>query len=151
MKEELPEDVEREIDAQVIATALSDEAAGYVREQFERVAHIALRHRESEVEEQRSKKDGAYEERNRLVAYLASIFPSALCKTDIEGWNPEWHWCCYVMTPQGQMSWHVHESQLGLFDHVERKQWAWDGHTTEEKYRRLDALRASRPTEEPTE
>ncbi len=85
-------------------------------------------------------KRGAYTERNRLVAFMASIFPSALTKTDIEGWHPEWHWCVYIFTRKGQLSWHIHESQLSMFDHVERRQVVWDGHTTDEKYQRLAEL-----------
>lgn len=87
--------------------------------------------------------DGAYQERNRLVAFLASVYPSGLKATAIEGWDPEWNGCVFIDTPQGQMSWHYHERDAGLFAHVGPYNGEWDGHTTEEKYARLERLIAS--------
>jgi hypothetical protein len=43
--------------------------------------------------------DAAYTERNRLVALLASMFPSVVDQTAIEGWDPEWHNCVYIDFP----------------------------------------------------
>jgi hypothetical protein len=45
----------------------------------------------------------------------------------------------YIDHPEGQLSWHIHDSHLPFFDHVERGNGkrSWDGHTTEEKYQRL--------------
>lgn len=88
--------------------------------------------------------DRAYEERNRLVAFLARIFPSGIRKTDIEGWDPEWHGCVFVDTPAGQMSWHFHDREAFLFESLPVYQKPWDGHTTGVKYERL-ALLAARP------
>ena len=89
-------------------------------------------------------KDNAYSERNRLVALLASMYKSSLCQTDIPNWEPDWHWCIFIETPEGQLSWHIHDSELPLFSHIPRRAAAWDGHTTEEKYRRVDALASSK-------
>lgn len=83
------------------------------------------------------KKDGAYEERNRLVALLAAIFPSKRTKTEIEGWDPEWHNCVYIDLPTGQASWHYPDSHAELFSHVPEIHVDWDGHSTEEKYCRV--------------
>lgn len=90
----------------------------------------------------------AYAERNKLVAALSHQYPSSLGLHDQKPgdppWDPEWIYVVFIDTPEGQLSWHLHESDLdsGLFDHLlmdpEKK---WDGHTTEEKYRRLAALR----------
>jgi hypothetical protein len=102
------------------------------------------------VEEMRARKDGAYEERNRVVALLAALarldylrgpWDACRSRTAIEGWSDDWHGCVYVKTPQGQLSWHYHDSHAGLFGHlpfVERH--PWDGHTTEEKYARIERL-----------
>jgi hypothetical protein len=38
------------------------------------------------------------------------------------------------------MSWHYHDSDAELFAFVPVREVKWDGHTTEEKYRRLAAL-----------
>ena len=87
--------------------------------------------------------DQAYTERNRLVAFLARLYPSGLKKTDIEGWDPEWHNCVFIDTPFGQMSWHYHDDDAHLFSGLPPYQGEWDGHSTEEKYRRLKLLQES--------
>lgn len=84
--------------------------------------------------------DGAYLERNRLVALLASVFPARRTKTAIEGWAPEWHNCVFIELPTGQVSWHFHDREAELFAHVREEPATWDGHTTEEKYERVAKL-----------
>ena len=86
------------------------------------------------------RKDGAYEERNRVVAAIASMFPSGTKITAIEGWDPEWHGCVYIDLPTGQVSWHYHDDQAHLFAGLPPYEGEWDGHDTPEKYRRLAAL-----------
>ena len=94
----------------------------------------------------RAAKDAAYAERNRLVALLAALFPGSL-EENAAG-SPEdraegWNWIVYVELPTGQASWHLHDRELPLFAHVPRNQGrAWDGHTTEEKYARVERLAA---------
>lgn len=92
-------------------------------------------------------KDTAYAERNKLVRLLAALFPSGIAKTDIDGWDPEWHWCVYIDLPTGQASWHIHESEYPAFAGLPHYEGAWDGHTTDEKYGRVEQLvyRLSRP------
>lgn len=85
-------------------------------------------------------KDAAYEERNKLVAVLTKFFPSGTARTAIEGWSDDWHGCVYIDLPSGQVSWHYHDSQAHLFADLPPYPKPWDGHTTEEKYRRLAAL-----------
>ena len=87
-------------------------------------------------------KDGAYAERNRLVALLSKVFPSGKKKTVIEGWSEDWHGCVYINLPTGQASWHYHDSQGWLFEHLPEYQGVWDGHTTNEKYERIAAFAA---------
>lgn len=94
----------------------------------------------------------AYRERARLVAYLASVFPSVLHYSDPT--EPEWP-VVYVETPAGQLSWHLSPDDLDLFDHVpwlvREHPSPWDGHSTDEKYERLAALtrrRVSGPVDE---
>jgi hypothetical protein len=57
-----------------------------------------------------------YRERAQLLAYFAT--------------RPEHR---AALTPAGQMTWHIHQD-----DHA----WEWDGHSTDEKYRRLRTLTA---------
>lgn len=82
----------------------------------------------------------AYRERNRLVAFLASRYPSGTRKTDIPGWDPCWHNCVFIDTPAGQMSWHYHDDDAPLFAHLPPYEAPWDGHSTPEKYDRLARL-----------
>lgn len=95
-----------------------------------------------EIERLRRDKDSAYEERNRVVAALAALYPAGIKATDIPGWEPEWHGCVYIDLPTGQASWHYHDSHAHLFAHLPAYTGEWDGHTTPEKYERLAALAA---------
>ena len=86
------------------------------------------------------RKDAAYLERNQVVAALAKCFPSGIAKTAIEGWSDDWHGCVYIDTPNGQVSWHFHDSHAYLFEGLPPYSGSWDGHSTEEKYKRLAGL-----------
>lgn len=96
---------------------------------------------QEEVKYLRERKRTAYHERNQLVAFVSALYPSSLGRhpeEDLE-WEDDWRWIVFVDGPGGQMSWHIHDSELLLFSHVPRDQVrVWDGHDTEEKYRRLD-------------
>ena len=90
----------------------------------------------------RKRKDAAYEERNRVVAALARLFPSGIARTAIEGWDEEWHGCVYIDSPVGQLSWHFHDSQAHFFEGLPAYEGTWDGHSTEDKYARLATIKA---------
>lgn len=107
--------------------------------------------KDAELARVREEKDGAYEERNRVVAALSKVFPAVRTRTDIEGWDPEWHGCVYIDLPTGQASWHFHDRDAWMFDHLPERHVEWDGHTTEEKYQRLASLNpedSTKPTED---
>jgi hypothetical protein len=74
------------------------------------------------------------------VALLARIYPSGIRRTEIEGWDPEWHGCVYIELPTGQASWHYHDNEAHLFSDLPPFDGKWDGHTTEQKYRRVHAV-----------
>lgn len=78
--------------------------------------------------------DSVYQERNKLVALLATIYPSGKEKTIIDGWDEEWYNCVYIDFPWGQASWHFHVSEMHLFENLPTYQKPWNGHTTKEKY-----------------
>lgn len=88
--------------------------------------------------------DAAYLERNRLVALLASMYPSGVARTDIPGWLPEWHGCVYIDLPTGQVSWHYHDDHAHMFANLPPYTKQWDGHTTDEKYQRVSDLALSK-------
>lgn len=89
--------------------------------------------------------DSVYRERAHLVAHLAASYPSTIGLTDPA--EPDWA-VVTIELPTGQVSWHVSPDDYDLFKHVERSLDAvWDGHTTEEKYARLDRLTAAKAQE----
>lgn len=91
-----------------------------------------------------ARKDSAYIERNQCVALIARMALELggrtvfVTKTAIEGWDQEWHNCVYIYLPTGQVSWHFHDCEAHLFDDLPKVGCAWDGHTTEEKYVRVN-------------
>jgi hypothetical protein len=85
--------------------------------------------------------DRAYYERNALVAALSKVYPSHLAEhPDDPSWDPAWKFLVIINTPAGQLSWHLHLSQVGEFAHLDYEDNDWDGHTTVEKYERLAKL-----------
>lgn len=87
--------------------------------------------------------NAAYRERAHLTAHLAAGYPSVL----VEGADadaPDWP-VLFVKLPTGQVSWHISPDDVALFRNVRRTMAgmpdapAWDGHSTEEKYARVDA------------
>ncbi len=99
----------------------------------------------AELVEMEKRKDAAYYERNQVVAGLAAMatyigHTAGIAKTAIEGWSEDWHGCVYIDLPTGQVSWHYHDSQAGLFDFLPAYTAGYDGHDTPEKYRRVAAL-----------
>lgn len=102
----------------------------------------SLRER-AQLAELRAAKDMAYRERNKLVAALSKLFHASLERHPDEDtdWEDDWRWVVFIDLPTGQVSWHIHDSELDLFDHLPRLQGRkWDGHSTEEKYERLARL-----------
>ena len=76
-----------------------------------------------------------YRERAHLVAFLTTLYPSGGSYNDPE--EPE-YCVVYVETPVGQMSWHIHPDDMDLFEGLcIMENHAWDGHTTMDKYRKL--------------
>lgn len=78
-----------------------------------------------------------YRERAHLVAHLAAIYPSVLVHgADVA--EPDWP-VLFVGLPTGQATWHIFAADLDLFEHVPEGEATWDGHSTTEKYERVDA------------
>lgn len=92
--------------------------------------------------EETEKKNIAYRERNQLVAFLSKLYPSHLAEHPIEdeNWEKDWRTIICIHSPAGQLTWHIHDSEADLFFHLGDGHNHWDGHTTEEKYKRLSFL-----------
>jgi len=91
----------------------------------------------------------AYAERDRLVAALSKCFPSHLVQHKGADWEDDWRNIVCIHLPTGQVTWHIHDSEVEWFSHLPTDEiHNWDGHTTAEKYERLAALKMpERPLE----
>lgn len=91
-------------------------------------------------------KDGAYDERNRVVAALAWLAIKLGYRAGINAHEgPEdfgdWKHVCKIQLPVGQCSWHFTDAQAEYFVGLPHDDKPWDGHTTPEKYERLAKVR----------
>jgi hypothetical protein len=93
-------------------------------------------------------KDNAYRERNQLVAFISKLYPShlAMHPDSDESWERDWMNIVCIHAPFGQLTWHIHDSEIGLFSHLQYVEGDWDGHSTEEKYNRIAAALSGEPT-----
>lgn len=108
------------------------------------------------IQEEINKKNQAYYERNQLVAALSKIYPAWLgVHPKDEEWEDDWRTIVYIKIPvktesasipglgkrlvtkDVQVSWHIHDSDKQFFKHLDYGSEEWDGHTNEEKYKRL--------------
>lgn len=97
----------------------------------------------------RAAERGVYAERAQLIALLAAHYPAVLSSDPDDAVRAD---VVYVDTPAGQLSWHLAAIDVAAyFDSVQRAglhhTQLWDGHSTEEKFRRIRALTRSLATE----
>jgi hypothetical protein len=86
--------------------------------------------------------DAVYAERNNCVALLAlmalRLGLNAGMKLHVgDDWEDDWRNVVFIDLPSGQVSWHIHDSEAQKFYFLGTYDGEWDGHTTEEKYRRV--------------
>lgn len=92
-------------------------------------------------------RDIAYAERAQMLAgfvklavmlgYSAGIGQH---EGDDDSWDKAWLTVVFVDLPTGQVSWHIHLSDIPLFDWLPVYTKKWDGHSTEEKWNRVLSL-----------
>ena len=107
---------------------------------------------EKHIAELNQQKDRAYKERNLLLVLLAKVaiasgYDAGLGKCDPEdtSWEADWQNVVFIELPgkNGRMdmpvqcSWHVRDSELEDFSFLPPYKKPWDGHSTEEKYKRI--------------
>lgn len=92
-------------------------------------------------------KDGAYSERNKILSMLAHLANFMGWKVGIgqhpesdTSWDKDWRTILFIEFPTGQGSWHFHDSEVHLLNGLPKYDGKWDGHSTEEKYKRLAEL-----------
>jgi len=88
-------------------------------------------------------KSAAYTERNQLVAFLSKVYNSHLCRhpESDKTWENDWRWIVCIHSPNGQLTWHIHDAEKRHFKHLNVKPEHWDGHTTPQKYNRLKRIK----------
>lgn len=92
----------------------------------------------------------AYTERAQLIAFMAAVLKSSWNYGDSA--NPEWPVVYIDLEEHGQASWHISPADFHLFGHVpQNDDTYWDGHTTIQKYHRLQQLVAEIIAERETE
>lgn len=89
-------------------------------------------------------KNAAYSERNQCVALICKMafamhWPVWLGRHDPTdaAWESDWTNIVFIVLPTGQVSWHIHDSELPLFSWLPAAPTPWDGHDTREKYERM--------------
>ncbi len=113
-------------------------------EQEEMVAGInaTLEKLKGAIDRERDHLNSVYSERNMCVALIAQYAVWFGHKVGIKNhvgaeWDDEWRNVLFIDLPAGQVSWHLHESELINFPDIGPYDGEWDGHTTEEKYERV--------------
>lgn len=117
------------------------------QEDWPEMAHIASQAIEALVVREKQKEE-AYDERNRLVVLFASMALAAGWKAGVgehedepgKAWDADWRMLVVVETPEGQASWHLHDSHRSLVKDLPLYAVKWDGHDTPTKYERLERL-----------
>lgn len=106
-----------------------------------------MSYREEPGRDYRAERDAAYVERNRCVAAVARLVIDAGGRAwlaehpaDDPEWDPEWRTIVFIEGRTGQLSWHLHDSDVPLFAGLPRGANSWDGHSTPAKYERLARL-----------
>lgn len=81
-----------------------------------------------------------YRERAHLLGGYVAMFGGVFSHSDPT--TPEWP-VLYIESPKGQLSWHIHPDDQDVFEGLKVPtvdNYPWDGHSTEEKYLRVEGL-----------
>ena len=85
-------------------------------------------------------KDQAYSERNKILAAFAwhlyqfsnVIVGRAKHPAEDKSWEDYWRNIIIIIGDGNQMTWHIHDSELHMFEKLPLlHDYKWDGHTTE--------------------
>jgi hypothetical protein len=102
--------------------------------------------RRAKMAELEGAKNRAYEERNRVLVLLAALvrlipgWDATRAEHDPadQAWEEDWRCILVIDSPAGQMTWHFHDDERPLLEDLPvLEDYVWDGHSTEEKYRRV--------------
>lgn len=134
---------------------LSDEGAKKAEAMRMRVVTENIALAETLAKAEASKND-AYSQRNRCVALIARMALRLGWRAGVgrhvgENWEDDWRSIVFVDLPAGQISWHFHDSESALLEGLPKYESGWDGHSDDEKWRRVAALSAQPKETKPAE
>jgi hypothetical protein len=123
-------------------------------EVFQKLSHLANEHLslaadlKKQLEQEKELRNAVYKERNLILALLVNYLKGGLTSDHIgikehvgEDWDDEWRHVLFIDLPHGgQVSWHLYKDELVNFPGIGEYKGEWDGHDTEEKYRRVRAF-----------
>lgn len=98
------------------------------------------------TEELIRQKDQAYSERNKCIAALANFIRDTahpgyrvyVAYHENKDWEDDWRTILVIEKGDIQMTWHFHDSEKYLLTKLPIVNlYKWDGHSTDEKYKRL--------------
>lgn len=89
-------------------------------------------------QELKQKRDEALQERNKVVALLARLFPAGISNKRIPDGHGNVKGCVLIDLPTGQISWHFADEDADHFRGLPSYLGEYDGHSQEEKYKRLE-------------
>jgi hypothetical protein len=104
-------------------------------------SHIVSQDRE--IQNLIDSRSDVYFERAMLLSALSKVFSSHLDHHKGKGWEDDYRTIVCIHFPTGQGTWHIHDTQVPFFNHLKYQvgETHWDGHTTQEKYERLNRMR----------
>lgn len=117
-----------------------DYCIGLDREKLKKDLSIA-----NEIANLTDQKNLAYSERNKLLAAYAKLLYACGINVGIglhelkegETWDADWMHIVFIDLPTGQVSFHIHDSELAYFQGLPQYQGVYDGHSTQEKWARV--------------
>lgn len=115
---------------------------------MEKIIDELQKHIISQTQSSKEKLTAVYHERNMCVLLAAKLAAAqgdkvgrALHDANDKAWEADWRHIVYFETQEGQLSWHIHDSELPMFSWLPlNRKYGWDGHTTPEKYERVARL-----------
>lgn len=89
--------------------------------------------------------NAVYTERNKCVSLLVKMALQLGLHAGIglhedregEAWDEDWRYIAFIDLPSGQVSWHLHDSEMEWFEGIPTYTGAYDGHSFTEKYERV--------------
>jgi hypothetical protein len=117
----------------------------YLDEWKEEIDRSYINQWKEEIDRLKAQRDAAYTERNKLVVLLAHLYRfkgrsagRSMDSAETVGWQN----VVLIDLPTGQVSWHIGDHDLKASGALDLPFFGaeWDGHTNEQKWKRIEEL-----------